>query len=394
MKKPYQKTLLACFFGYIVQAVVNCFLPLLFVQLQKDYSLSLSKITLLITINFLIQLGMDFLSTRLIDRIGYRTAAVAAHLLAAAGLALVTVLPDWLPNPFVGILIAVAFYAAGGGLIEVIISPMVEACPTEHKESTMSLLHSFYCWGQMGVVLLSTVFFFVFGIESWRILGRLWALLPLANGLFFLRVPIYSLQEEGEVGLSIRQLVTNRLFWVLMLMMLCAGACELTVSQWASTFAEQGLGISKTLGDLAGTMTFAMMMGISRVIYGKYGQRIPLERFMLFSGLLCVASYLCIALVPSPLCGLIGCALCGFSVGILWPGTYSMAAASLRGGGTALFALLALAGDLGCSTGPSIAGFVSGLLNNDLRRGILAATVFPLLLLVGLWLLRRPKTEQ
>ncbi len=394
MKKPYQKTLLACFFGYIVQAVVNCFLPLLFVQLQKDYSLSLSKITLLITINFLIQLGMDFLSTRLIDRIGYRTAAVAAHLFAATGLALVTVLPDWLPNPFVGILIAVAFYAAGGGLIEVIISPLVEACPTEHKESTMSLLHSFYCWGQMGVVLLSTVFFFVFGIEGWRILGRLWALLPLANGLFFLRVPIYSLQEEGEVGLSIRQLVTNRLFWVLMLMMLCAGACELTVSQWASTFAEQGLGISKMLGDLAGTMTFAMMMGISRVIYGKYGQRIPLERFMLFSGLLCVASYLCIALVPSPLYGLIGCALCGFSVGILWPGTYSMAAASLRGGGTALFALLALAGDLGCSIGPTIAGFVSGLLNNDLRRGILAATVFPLLLLIGLWLLRRPRAEQ
>lgn len=386
MRSPYQKTMYACFIGYIVQAVVNNFVPLLFVTFQKTYQISLSKITFLITINFLIQLLVDMLSAGFVDKIGYRASIILAHVCAAAGLLLLTILPELLPNAYSGILIAVAIYAVGGGLIEVLISPILEACPTDNKEQAMSLLHSFYCWGHMGVVLLSTVFFALCGIDNWKILTILWVLIPIANILLFAKAPIYSLHEEGTAGLTLGQLFRKKLFWVFFLMMLCAGASEQAVSQWASAFAEQGLGVSKTVGDLAGPMAFAMLMGISRLIYGKWGDRLNLDRFMQWSCLLCIAAYLCIVLVPVPVIGLLGCAVCGFSVGILWPGTFSKASASIKGGGTAMFAMLALAGDVGCSGGPTLAGLVSGACGNNLHMGILAAIVFPVLMLTSLFL--------
>ena len=388
MKPNYKRTMYACFVSYIVQAVVNNFLPLLFLTFQHTYAIPLSKITVLITVNFLIQLAVDLLSAGVIDRIGYRAAVVAAHVFAALGLIALTVLPDIFPDPYAGILTAVALYALGGGLLEVLVSPIIEACPTENKEKAMSLLHSFYCWGHVGVVLLSTAFFGIFGIGRWKVMALLWALLPLVNGAVFLIVPVYSLKDENGPGLTLRQLCSKKLFWIMMLMMLCAGASEQAVSQWASAFAESGLGLSKTAGDLAGPMAFAAMMGASRALYGKYGHRFPLERFMTGSCLLCVLSYLMIALIPHPLPGLIGCALCGFSVGILWPGTYSRAAASLKGGGTAMFALLALAGDMGCSGGPTLAGLVSDAFQGNLRIGILAAVVFPVLMLCALFMTR------
>lgn len=376
----------ACFIGYIVQAVVNNFVPLLFVTFQKTYQISLSKITFLITINFLIQLLVDMLSAGFVDKIGYRASIILAHVCVAAGLLSLTILPELLPNAYSGILIAVAIYAVGGGLIEVLISPILEACPTDNKEQAMSLLHSFYCWGHMGVVLLSTVFFALCGIGNWKILTLLWVLIPIANILLFAKAPIYSLHEEGTAGLTLGQLFRKKLFWVFFLMMLCAGASEQAVSQWASAFAEQGLGVSKTVGDLAGPMAFAMLMGISRLIYGKWGDRLNLDRFMQWSCLLCIAAYLCIVLVPVPVIGLLGCAVCGFSVGILWPGTFSKASASIKGGGTAMFAMLALAGDVGCSGGPTLAGLVSGACGNNLHMGILAAIVFPVLMLTSLFL--------
>lgn len=386
MRSPYQKTMYACFIGYIVQAVVNNFVPLLFVTFQKTYQISLSKITFLITINFLIQLLVDMLSAGFVDKIGYRASIILAHVCAAAGLLSLTILPELLPNAYSGILIAVAIYAVGGGLIEVLISPILEACPTDNKEQAMSLLHSFYCWGHMGVVLLSTVFFVLCGIDNWKILTILWVLIPITNILLFAKAPIYSLHEEGTAGLTLGQLFRKKLFWVFFLMMLCAGASEQAVSQWASAFAEQGLGVSKTVGDLAGPMAFAMLMGISRLIYGKWGDRLNLDRFMQWSCLLCIAAYLCIVLVPVPVIGLLGCAVCGFSVGILWPGTFSKASASIKGGGTAMFAMLALAGDVGCSGGPTLAGLVSGACGNNLHMGILAAIVFPVLMLTSLFL--------
>ncbi|WP_303053131.1 sugar MFS transporter [uncultured Ruminococcus sp.] len=389
--KNYQKTMYACFIGYIVQAVVNNFVPLLFVVFQDSYHIPLSQITALITINFLIQLGVDLLSAGVVDKLGYRTCVLLAHGCAAAGLVLLAFLPDLLPNPFAGILIAVGIYAVGGGLIEVLISPILEACPTKNKEKAMSLLHSFYCWGHVGVVLISTVFFRLAGVGNWRILTVLWALIPVGNLVLFAGAPIYSLHEEGETGLTLRELFTKKIFWILMLMMLCAGASEQAVSQWASIFAEKGLGVSKTVGDLAGPMAFAALMGTSRLIYGKYGDRLNLNRFMTLSCFLCIAAYGCISLIPNAAVGLAGCAVCGFSVGILWPGTFSKASAAVKGGGTAMFALLALAGDLGCSGGPTLAGAVSSQCGDNLRMGILAAVVFPVLLLAGMLLLSRQK---
>lgn len=379
----------ACFIGYIVQAIVNNFLPLLFVTFQKTYSIPLTQITLLITLNFGIQLVIDMLSAGFVDKIGYRASTIIAHVCSAAGLVLLTVLPGAFPDPFAGILIAVFIYANGGGLIEVLISPILEACPTDNKEKAMSLLHSFYCWGHVGVVLISTLFFTLFGIENWKILAVCWAVVPAVNIILFAKAPIYSLHEEGETGLTLKQLFTRKIFWVMMLMMLCAGASEQAVSQWASTFAEQGLGVSKTIGDLAGPMSFAALMGLSRLLYGKFGDKLDLDKFMKMSCLLCIAAYLCISLIPLPAVGLVGCAVCGFSVGIMWPGTFSKASAAVKGGGTALFAMLALAGDVGCSGGPTLAGFISGCFNGELRAGILAAIVFPVLLLIGIQLAKK-----
>lgn len=384
MKNKYQKTIYACFIGYIVQAIINNFVPLLFLTFQDSYGIPLSKITLLVTFNFGLQLLVDLASVGFVDKIGYRASMVIAHVLSTAGLFLLAVLPELLPDPFIGIFLAVVIYAVGGGLLEVLVSPVVEACPSEHKEQTMSLLHSFYCWGHVGVVLVSTVFFRIFGIGNWRILACIWALVPLCNTIAFMRVPIASLLEDGEKGFTIKELAGQKIFWVFMLMMLCAGASEQAVSQWASTFAERGLGVGKTLGDLAGPMAFAVLMGTSRAFYGKYGEKINLNRFMAGSSILCMAAYLCISLVPSPVFGLVGCAVCGLSVGIMWPGTFSKAAADIPRGGTALFAMMALAGDMGCSGGPTLVGLISSQFHDDLKKGILAALVFPFLLLMGI----------
>ncbi len=386
MKLDYQKTTYACFIGYIVQAIVNSFVPLLFVTFQKTYHIPLTQITLLITVNFMIQLLIDMLSAGFIDKIGYRASVIIAHICAALGLILLTILPEITADPFVGILIAVFVYAIGGGLIEVLISPIIEACPNDNKEAAMSLLHSFYCWGCTGVVLVSTIFFSTVGIHHWKILTLLWTIIPLGNIVLFARVPIFSLTDDDEKGMDFKELFREKIFWILMIMMACAGASEQAVSQWASTFAEEGLGITKTLGDLVGPMAFSILMGISRLIYGKYGEKFDLDRFMKASCILCILSYLCISLIPIPMIEMIGCGICGFSVGIMWPGTYSKASAALRRGGTLLFAMLALAGDLGCSGGPTLVGFVSSAAGS-MRMGILAGIIAPMLLLVGIYAL-------
>ena len=383
MKNGYNKTIISCFVGYIVQAIINNFIPLLFLTFQDSYGISLGKITLLVTFNFGAQLVVDILAISFVDKIGYRASMIIAHVFAAAGLVSLTVLPELFTDPFVGLLLSVMIYAVGGGLLEVLVSPVVEACPTDNKEKAMSLLHSFYCWGHVGVVLLSTLFFQLCGIRNWKILAVLWAIVPLLNAVAFTKVPMAQLLEEGDTGLSMKELASMKMFWVLMLMMLCAGASEQAVSQWASALAEKGFGISKTLGDLIGPMAFAILMGSSRAYYGKFGDKINLEKFMIGSSILCIISYLMIALIPIPALGFLGCALCGLSVGIMWPGTFSVASASMPRGGTAMFALLALAGDMGCSSGPTFVGFVSGAFGDNLKLGVLAAIIFPTLLILG-----------
>lgn len=382
IRQNYKHTINACYIGYITQAVVNNFAPLLFLTFQRSYGISLGKISFLVTVNFGVQLLVDFLAAHFVDRIGYRISIVAAHILAAAGLIGLALFPQMMEDSYSGLMAAIILYAVGGGLLEVLVSPIVEACPTERKAAAMSLLHSFYCWGHMGVVILSTAFFYLFGIDQWQVLAVIWAAVPLANALYFFLVPIRTLAEEEE-GLSIRRLSGKMVFWILMVLMICAGASEQAVSQWASAFAESGLHVSKSVGDLAGPCAFAFFMGVSRVVSAKYSDRISLERIMMGSGGLCVVSYLLIALSPWPVLSLAGCALCGFAVGALWPSTFSLAMKKIPGGGTAMFALFALAGDIGCAGGPLVVGRISGAFGDDLRIGILAALVFPVILIVG-----------
>lgn len=390
IRTNYNHTLYACYLGCIVQAIVNNLAPLLFLTFSDSYGLALEQIALLSTVNFAIQICVDLASARLIDRVGYRASVLAAHGFAAAGILGLAFFPALFGNAFAGLLAAVALYAVGGGIIEVLISPIVEACPTEKKEAAMSLLHSFYCWGHMAVVLLSTAFFTVFGIEHWQVLALLWAVVPLGNLLYFTQVPIYPIapgrQHESPGGL-----LRQRVFWFVVLLMVCAGASEQGMSQWASAFAESALHLSKTAGDLAGPCCFALLMGTARALYGKCSDRVPLQRAMALCAGLCIGCYLLAALSPHPAWGLVGCAVCGFSVGIFWPGIFSMAAKALPAGGTAMYALMALAGDLGCSAGPALVGFVSARAGGVLKSGILAAAAFPAALLLGLWGMARQK---
>ena len=391
MKLTYKNTLTSCFIGYIVQAINANFLPLLLITFQNTYHIPLSQITILITANFVVQLLVDISGALFVDKIGYRPCVVAAHVFSAAGILMLTFLPEVMP-PFAGLLISVMTYAVGGGLIEVLISPITESCPTDNKEAAMSLLHSFYCWGSVAVVLLSTVFFAIFGIQNWRICAIAWSLIPIVNGFLFTKVPMAPLISEGEQGMTMGQLFRSRVFWVLLLMMLCAGASELAIGQWASAFVEKGLGISKAAGDLAGPMSFAVLMGVVSVFYGKFGHKLNLDTFIGLSAGVCMIAYLLIVLVPDPVIGLIGCGLCGIGVSILWPGILSKASCTLRNGGTTMFALLAVAGDLGCSSGPLLVGLVSNTAGGNLRAGILAALIFPVLLIVGLLMNRNKKS--
>ena len=386
--RKYTRTLVACYLGFVTQSIAANFAPLLFLTFQSSYGISLDKIALIPVVFYLTQLLIDLGATKFADKIGYRVCVVASQVVSVAGLVMLAVLPELLPVPFLGLLIAVVFYAVGSGLVEVLVSPIVEACPFENKDGAMSLLHSFYCWGAVGVILGSTLFFVVFGTEHWQILTLIWALVPLVNVFQFLTCPIERLVEDGE-GLPPRKLLRLPLLWLMILLMVCAGASEATMAQWASAFTESALGVSKTIGDLAGPCLFAVFMGISRILYGKMSGKLNLAKTMLLSGLLCVACYLLASLSPLPVLGLIGCALCGFSVGILWPGTISLSSQGCPKGGTAMFAFLALAGDFGGTVSPAVVGSISELAGGNLKTGLLVATVFPVLLVTGLIVLNR-----
>lgn len=394
MKLTSRHTKYASYLGYITQAIVNNLSPLLFVTFHTHYGVSLEQLGLLVSYNFGIQILVDLLSARYIDRIGYRVGAVAAHLIAAFGLVLMAILPQVMDNTFLAILIATFFTAVGGGMDEVLISPIVESLPGDEKASAMSILHSFYCWGHMAVVILSTLYFTLFGIENWYWLPMIWALIPLFDAFLFSKVPLYALVEESE-RVPVGSLIRSGAFWVFLLIMVASGASEQAMSQWSSLFAEEGLRVSKAMGDLLGPCMFACLMGISRLIYGIFGERLDVKKGLVLSGFMCIGSYLLAVLSHEPILSLAGCALCGFSVGLMWPGTFSLAARSFTAGGTAAFALLALAGDIGCSSGPGLVGWISGAsgaetsVTGALKRGIGSGIIFPVLLLAGLFLLTR-----
>lgn len=398
MKRNYKMTMFACFVGYIVQGIANNFSPLLFVTFNETYGIPLSKIALLISVNFVVQLSVDLLCALIIEKTGWRVPIVLAHVLASTGLVSLAVLPNIMADKFTALLISVFILASGSGFLEALVSPIIESCPTDNKSGIMSLLHSFYCWGHCGVIIISTLFFGFFGIQKWHILAVLWALIPLFNTFVFAFTPLNEDTKEEREERSFGALFKNRYFLILIVIMFCAACCELSVAQWSSAFAEKALGISKTMGDLFGPLFFAVLMGISRLIYGFYlsKKNIDLEKVIFYSGILCIASYLVISLCPVPMISLVGVGICGFSVGLLWPGSFSLGAANIKNGGSTMFALLALFGDLGCSTGPFVVGTVASALNDNLNIGILVSTVFPVIMCLCLmsFFKKRVKTQK
>ena len=393
MIQPYKKTVIACFIGAISQSIIVNFAPLLFVTFQNIFGVPLEEITVLISLNFITQFSTDLIASKYAKRIGYRKCLISAHLMCGVGLVLMAFLPRVI-NPFAALIMSTIIYAAGGGLLEVLTSPLLEACPTKNKSALMSLMHSFYSWGVVGVVIVSTVFFELFGINNWEIMACIWAIVPLGNIILLSTAPMYEISDSGEDKPNYKQLFSQKVFWLIIIIMLCSGAAELAVSQWASTFVEQGFHLSKSTGDLIGVGGFAAFMGLSRVIYSKYANRISLIRAVALSSCLCIVSYLMIGLSNSGAIGLMGCVLCGFSVGILWPGTLSMASEKVVSGGTTMFALCALGGDIGCTSGPALAGFMTGVLGDNLRLGILCSVIFPVLLLVALGLLKEKNNKK
>lgn len=387
-QKNYKKTLAACYLGFVTQAITANFTPLLFLTFVNTYGVTFEKIAMIPLVFYLTQLLIDFAATKFADKIGYRTCVVASQVLSAIGLLLMAILPELLSAPFIGILLSVVLYAIGSGLIEVLVSPIVEACPFENKDGVMSLLHSFYCWGAMGVILGSTLFFALFGIEKWKILVFIWALVPLYNAFNFMNCPIERLVEDGK-SMGVRELLKTPIFWLMILLMVCSGASEATMAQWASAFTESAIGVSKTVGDLAGPCLFAMFMGVSRILYGKFSQKLDLTKVMLACGTMCVGCYLLASLSTLPILGLVGCALCGLGVGVMWPGSISISSQRCPRGGTAMFAFLALAGDLGAMVSPAMVGGLSEMAGGNLKTGLFVAAIFPLILVVGLLMLRK-----
>lgn len=384
--KNYRKTLISCYLGYITQAITANFTPLLFLTFKGTYGISLELIALIPMVFYLTQLLVDLVATKFADVIGYRACMIASQGVSALGLVLMAILPSILSNAFVGIIISVVLYAIGSGLVEVLLSPIVEACPFKNKAGVMSLLHSFFCWGSVGVILGSTLFFALFGTARWQILALIWAVIPLINVFNFIFCPIEKLVDSSQ-KMRIGNLLKLPLFWLMIILMICAGASEATMTQWTSAFTESALGISKIVGDLVGPCTFAVFMGIARVFYGKTSEKIDLTKVMLGCGLVCVVCYLLASLSPNAILGLIGCSLCGLAVGIMWPGTISISAQKCPRGGTAMFAFLALAGDLGATAGPTMVGSIADAVGGNLKTGLLFATIFPVLLVLGLAIL-------
>ncbi len=389
-KTNYKKTLIACYLGFVTQAITANFAPLLFLTFKNTYGITLPQIAMIPLVFYLTQLIVDLAATKFADKIGYRTCVVLSQILSAVGLILMAILPEMLPSPFMGILISVVLYAIGSGLIEVLVSPIVDACPFENQEGTMSLLHSFYCWGAVGVIVGSTLFFLLFGVENWKILTIIWALVPLYNTFNFISCPIERLTPDGQ-SMGIKKLLRTPLFWLMIILMVCSGASEATMAQWASAFTESAIGVSKTIGDLAGPCSFAVFMGISRMLYGKSSEKLNLTKVMLGCGILCACCYLLASLSALPILGLAGCALCGLAVGIMWPGSISLSSKKCPRGGTAMFAFLALAGDLGAMVSPSMVGTLSEMAGGNLKSGLLVATIFPIVLVFVLLILNKNK---
>lgn len=380
MKLTANHTVAACFTGLTIQAIVINLPPLLYLTFENEFGISLSKISLLIAISFVTQLLMDLTASKLPNLFNNRTTVVIGQVFCVCGLLGMALLPSIMP-PYVALIVATSLASFGSGIIEVMGNPIIEASPIKNKNRILSIMHSCYCWGLVLTVLLSTLFFKLVGIEHWRILFCLWAIIPAVNTVAFIFVPLPTMESAPTVTNKKDSAFRTFTFWVFFLLMLCAGAAEMTMAQWASSFAEMGLKVNKSTGDLLGPCAFAVLMGLARVIYAKFSTKLNLSKLMIVSASLCVISYLVTAFSPLPILSLVGCAVCGFSVGIMWPGTLCMATEKIPGGGVKMFALLALAGDAGCTLGPTAAGWIAEAFGNNLKISFVFSTVFPAIII-------------
>lgn len=376
-KINYTPTKISAYVGYFVQAIVNNFLPILFVAFQDIYGIGYEKLGRLIVFNFITQMVTDILSPKIISLLGYRKTAVMCQLIAALGLTLAAVLPNVLPNAYIGIVLAVIVYAFASGLMEVIISPMIEMLPTSNKSGNMSLLHSFYCWGQAITTVGTTLLLSAFGYRGWTYIPLIWAIVPFINAFSFIRVPIVEPQPERKSD-SFRVLFSDRRFRVFMLIMLCAGASEIAMAEWASVFAQNALGVSQIAGDLAGPCAFSLFMGLGRLLYAAFSEKISYRSTVIVLGLCCAVCYYIAAFASIPIFALAACALCGFTVSILWPGTISAGAVAFPRGDAVMFSVFAMCGDIGCCIGPWLLGVVAE--HFTLNIGFAVSSFFPLLM--------------
>ncbi len=391
MKQPnFKHTFRACFMGFFIQSIVCVFTPLLFVIFNTEYKISLPLITMISTVNFVVQFITDGFSIFFLQKIGYRKAGILAHFFAFCGLVILGTVAPRMPNMYLWIMIAVVLYSIGGGLLEVVLSPIIENTPSKSKSGTMSMLHSMFSVGSVATVLLTTIGLKIFGWQSWKYISVMWAILPFLNMIYFFFIPINEGNENIERE-PIWSFFRDRAFWGFLLVMMCGGAAEIGISQWASAFAETSLGISKTAGDVIGPCMFAVMMGVARMLHSRYPHLITLSKAIMYSGILATVCYLGAALVPIPFVALAFCGLCGFAVGIMWPGTLSLATRKYPAAGGTLFAVMALAGDLGCTAGPTAVGFVASIFGGNLRTGLLIGAFFPIVMVAGLMALNRKR---
>lgn len=395
--RSYGLTKVACYIGYVVQAVVNNLLSLLFVIFNaQPYNISLEKLGSIIFINFAAQLFIDYISVFFTSRFGYKKCVVFAQATSVVGFVLLGFLPRVI-EPYFGILFSILFLAVGSGLIEVLISPIIEALPSDNKASNMSFLHSFYCWGQVLTVIGTTALVFALGNDKWFYIPFVWSIIPFINTLLFTRCDILEL-ENNSAHSSALSLLKNKSVYKYMVFMFCAGASEITMVQWSSFFVEKGFGTEKWLGDLIGPCLFAVLMGIGRIGYGILGKKVSLERLLCYFSALCFVCYLVVALSNNGIICALGCAVCGLSVSVMWPGVISLSAEKFHSSGTAIFSLMAMLGDIGCAVGPWILGLIAeyafdynlgrhliSALNinstqSNMQLGFLICSIFPLIM--------------
>lgn len=403
----YRLTTISCFVGIFAQAVIINLAALLFMPLMRLHGLTYVQLGTLVAVNFSVQVGSDLVFSGLIDRIGFRRLVLPACLVGSLGLFLFALAPVLLPGRvFAGLLAATAVYSAAGGLLEVLLSPIVNAIPNEEKGAAMSLLHSFYAWGQMATIILTTLFLFLVGERHWQWMVGFWALLPLANFLLFLKAPFPpSVPEEHRLNMG--DLILKPFCLLAFAAIFFGASAEVLMNQWTSAFMERALLLPKLTGDLFGMCGFALMLGLGRAWHGKYGARFDISKALVAMSALAVLCYLVVALAPGSWPGLLACMVCGFATSLLWPGTLIVASERYPLAGAWMFALLAAAGDVGAGLGPWFTGWVVdhaidtaaalrleqwlgiGGEQAALRLGILAGTIAPLLALLCHWGMKR-----